>query len=169
MCLSVCYLFVSPVSSPVAWWLAGSFSLIRLPTSAFLSQWLFVCMRCKWSRCCILRLRRFLIIIFRGHLFVWRGLLFVILYSFYVKIVCDLLSKHLFVFELPEWIHGPFNAVFVFFFRAILIKHLVACFLFQCVPLLLKFSFEFSLKHRIQWMLWWHPCFFRTPIWHTIT
>jgi len=50
MCLSVCYLFVSLVSSTATWWLSGSFYLVvRLPTSSLLSQWFFVvlCVSCR--------------------------------------------------------------------------------------------------------------------------
>ena len=138
MCLSVCYLFVSPVSSPVAWWLASSFCLVGLPTSSLLSQGFFVVwMRRKWSGRCILRLRLFLINIVRGHFFIWCGLLFVILDSLHIKIICDLLRQHFFVFELSEGIHGSFNAMFVFFLWAVFIEHLISCFLFKSVPLLL--------------------------------
>ena len=131
MCLSVCYLFVSPVSSPVAWWLASSFCLVGLPTSSLLSQGFFVAVVVRKRRGrCILRLRWFLIIIFRGHLFVWCGLLFVILNSLHIKIIRDLLYQHFLIFELSEGIHGSFNAMFVFFFWTALIKHLISRFLF---------------------------------------
>ena len=122
--LSVCYLFVSLVSSPVAWRLAGSFSLVCLSTSTFLSQLLLVWGRSE--RCgssCGLRLP--LIIFLRRHLLTWQCLLVIIFYSLYVKIIRDLLCQHFFVFKLPKWVRWHFTLL------------LWTCFLLKRVPLLL--------------------------------
>lgn len=171
LCLSVCYLFVSLVSSTVAWWRSGSFCLVGLPTSTLLSQCVFV-VRCEWCSGSALSLLHFKIVCFRGHLLVW-GLFFVILNSLHVKVARDLLLIRIFVFELPEGVWIPF-CLFVVFVGAVLIKHLVASFLFESVPLLLKFSFKLCFLDRVEWFLWiqrvlgWLPYLFRAPIWHAI-
>lgn len=169
MCLSVCYLFVSLVSSAATWWLSGSFCLVCLPTSSLLSQWFFV----VWSvRCgsCVLCLRHFKIFCFWWHLLVWCVLLFVILNSLHIKVVRNVLLVHVFVFELSEGIWIAILTLFVFFWT-VLFHHWIACLLFESVPLLLKLLFEFGLFNWIQCiqrMLGWHPYFVGASIWHAI-
>ena len=149
MCLSVCYLFVSQVSSPVAWRLAGSFCLVCLPAGTLLPQLLLATVGSEWRGGC--RCLLSLTLLLWRHLLSRHRLLVIIFYSLDVKIVCDLLCQHLLVLELPEWVCLSLSLL------------LRASLLFKRVPLVLQLL-QVCLKHWNQRVLRRHSHFFGAPI-----
>ena len=99
MCPSVCYLFVSLVSSTATWWLSGLFSLVVvLSTSSLFIHWFFV-VRCESCGVDVLPLSRLLVF---GHLLLaLLSILLILLLAFAAKLTERVAIFALFVFLGP--------------------------------------------------------------------